>query len=123
MGLVQASTAKAQLVSLTVPAARHLAHTMSVPMRHDRWLPALFTPSAAVAEAAAAPLGYVTLLQPLNALVFVLDGVLVGACDFAFLAAVRPLPAHPLHLPSSLLRRALRLSKASSTRREACGTA
>jgi hypothetical protein len=38
----------------------------------------------------------VTALQPLNALVFVLDGVLVGASDFAFLAVVRHTSLSPL---------------------------
>ncbi|HWH35887.1 MAG TPA: MATE family efflux transporter [Acidimicrobiales bacterium] len=51
------------------------------------WLPGLFSTDAEVVAAAAAVLVVVAALQPLNAVVFVLDGVLIGAGDMRFLAA------------------------------------
>ncbi len=50
------------------------------------WLPDLFTGDAAVAGLAATLLVWVALLQPVNGLVFVLDGLLIGAGDMRFLA-------------------------------------
>jgi putative MATE family efflux protein len=49
-------------------------------------LPDLFTNDAAVASLAAFLLVWVGVLQPVNAVVFVLDGVLIGAGDLRFLA-------------------------------------
>lgn len=49
-------------------------------------LPPLFTPDAAVQQAVAAALVVVALMQPLSGLVFVLDGVLIGAGDTRYLA-------------------------------------
>ncbi|KAK3281364.1 hypothetical protein CYMTET_10851 [Cymbomonas tetramitiformis] len=46
----------------------------------------LFTDDAPVIAAVAAPYLYVAGLQPINGLVFVLDGILLGASDFAFIA-------------------------------------
>lgn len=48
-------------------------------------LPSLFTDDHAVRHAAATALLVVGLTQPLNAIVFVLDGVLIGAGDTAYL--------------------------------------
>ena len=50
-------------------------------------LPSAFTDDPAVVQRAADLLLVVALLQPVNALVFVLDGVLIGAGDLRFLAA------------------------------------
>lgn len=50
------------------------------------WLPALFTDDRAVAAACGFVLLHVAVLQPLNAVVFVLDGLLIGAGDLRFLA-------------------------------------
>jgi putative MATE family efflux protein len=50
------------------------------------WLPAVFTDSAGVRGLAEQLLVVVALIQPLNALVFVLDGVLIGAGDQRYLA-------------------------------------
>jgi putative MATE family efflux protein len=50
------------------------------------WLPALFTPDAAVRALIAASLVVAALQQPLAAPVFVLDGVLIGAGDGRWLA-------------------------------------
>ena len=48
----------------------------------------VFTDSEAVAAAAEQPLLYVAALQPVSALIFVLDGIFVGASDFSYLALV-----------------------------------
>jgi len=50
------------------------------------WLADVFTNDAAVAALAATLLVWVALLQPVNGVVFVLDGLLIGAGDMAFLA-------------------------------------
>ena len=49
-------------------------------------LPRLFSPDADVVALCAFVLVFVAALQPLNAVVFVLDGVLIGAGDLRFLA-------------------------------------
>ncbi len=49
-------------------------------------LPHVFSDDPAVIEVAGFLLVWVALLQPLNGLVFVLDGILIGAGDMAFLA-------------------------------------
>jgi Na+-driven multidrug efflux pump len=50
------------------------------------WLPDVFTDDPEVAALAAFLLGWVAALQPVNGAVFVLDGLLIGAGDMAFLA-------------------------------------
>ncbi|NYI05438.1 MATE family efflux transporter [Allostreptomyces psammosilenae] len=52
---------------------------------HPLYVP-LFTPDPEVREALASVLWVVALVQPVNAVVFVLDGVLIGAGDGPFLA-------------------------------------
>jgi putative MATE family efflux protein len=49
-------------------------------------LPALFTNDVAVQELTAFLLWFVAVFQPVNAVVFVLDGILIGAGDLGFLA-------------------------------------
>jgi putative MATE family efflux protein len=49
-------------------------------------LPHLFTADPAVVGLAAFLLGWVAVLQPVNAVAFVLDGILIGAGDMRFLA-------------------------------------
>lgn len=67
------------------------------------WLPLAFTSDAEVAVAVWALLPLVICMLPLNALVYVLDGILVGASDFKFLAGTVFLPGRqeprltPLH--------------------------
>lgn len=56
-------------------------------------LPELFTDDAEVASLAAFVLWWVAGLQPLNAVVFVLDGLLIGAGDLRFLATAMPFAA------------------------------
>ena len=51
-----------------------------------RWLPSLFTDDPAVAATAVTLLVVAALIQPVNGLAFVLDGLLIGAGDMAFLA-------------------------------------
>ena len=58
-------------------------------------VPGLFTDDAALARAAAPSLTSVALLQPLNAAVFVGDGVLQGAADFEYLAVAMAAAATP----------------------------
>jgi putative MATE family efflux protein len=48
-------------------------------------LPAVFTTDADVLAAVSAVWGLVALLQPIGGVVFVLDGILMGAADFRFL--------------------------------------
>lgn len=50
------------------------------------WLPQLFTADPAVRDALVPALLVVAAIQPLSAIVFVLDGVLIGAGDGAYLA-------------------------------------
>ena len=50
------------------------------------WLPRLFTDDPTALDRVGAILLFVIWMQPLNALVFVLDGVFMGAEDFRFLA-------------------------------------
>ncbi|HEU5158879.1 MAG TPA: MATE family efflux transporter [Streptosporangiaceae bacterium] len=52
------------------------------------WLPALFTTDPAVRDLLLSSLVVVALLQPMAGVVFVLDGVLIGAGDVRYLAAV-----------------------------------
>jgi Na+-driven multidrug efflux pump len=58
-------------------------------------VPGLFTDDAALARSAAPSLTSVALLQPLNAAVFVGDGVLQGAADFEYLAVAMAAAATP----------------------------
>ncbi len=51
------------------------------------WLPALFSPDTAVQAALVPVLLVVAVLQPVSGVVFVLDGVLIGAGDGRYLAA------------------------------------
>ena len=54
-------------------------------LRHS--LPGWFTNDPSVVVLAASLMPFVALSQPLNSLVFVLDGIMIGAADFRFLAA------------------------------------
>ena len=58
-------------------------------------VPALFTSDPDIAAAAEGPLRLVAALQPLNAAVFVGDGVLQGAADFDYLATAMAAAAAP----------------------------
>jgi len=64
-------------------------------------LPRLFTDDAAVVAVCATLLVVVATLQPVNALVFVLDGVLIGAGDLRFLARAMVLAA-AVFVPAAL---------------------
>ncbi len=50
------------------------------------WLPEIFTDDPAVAALAAFLLWWVAVLQPVNGVVFVLDGILIGAGDTRYMA-------------------------------------
>lgn len=63
----------------------------------------LFTEDPAVADLALDTLGIVALLQPINAVVFVLDGVLIGAGDLRFLARAMLVSSFVVFLPAALL--------------------
>jgi hypothetical protein len=65
------------------------AYTVTAP-----WLPMAFTDDADVAAAVWSLLPLVIGMLPLNALVYVLDGVLLGASDFQFLAGAHGLHSH-----------------------------
>jgi len=55
-------------------------------------LPHVFSSDRAVVHLAAFLLWFVAALQPLNAIVFVLDGVLIGAGDLDYLAVAMCIP-------------------------------
>jgi putative MATE family efflux protein len=74
-------------------------------------LPDLFTDDPAVVRRAADLLLVVALLQPVNGLVFVLDGILIGAGDLRFLAAAM-VGAAALFVPTAGLVLALDLGLA-----------
>jgi len=54
------------------------------------WLPHLFTPDDAIRSATSGSLRWVALMQPVAAVSFALDGVLIGAGDLRFLAIAMP---------------------------------
>jgi putative MATE family efflux protein len=64
-------------------------------------LPALFTDDEAVRDLASFVLLYVALQQPANAVIFALDGILIGAGDLRFLAGAMVLAA-AVFIPSTL---------------------
>jgi len=72
------------------------------------FLPALFTNDAAVASLATIALIHLALMQPLNGIVFALDGILIGAGDMTFLAWAMA-GAATLFIPLALLVPALGL--------------
>lgn len=63
----------------------------------------LFTEDPAVAALAVETLLIVALLQPINAVVFVLDGILIGAGDLRFLARAMLASSFVVFLPAALL--------------------
>ena len=65
------------------------------------WLPRLFTPDPAVQAALAAALVVVAVATPLSGLVFVVDGVLIGAGDGRWLAGAM-VATLALYLPAVL---------------------
>jgi putative MATE family efflux protein len=69
-------------------------------------LPTLFSDDQAVRNAAAMALFVVGITQPLNAIVFVLDGILIGAGDTAYLGRAMVLST-AVFLPAALLVRGL----------------
>jgi putative MATE family efflux protein len=56
-------------------------------------LPRIFTSDPAVVEVAAFVLVFVALMQPINGVVFVLDGLLIGAGDLRYLAVAMLVPS------------------------------
>ena len=50
------------------------------------WLPGWFTDDPAVIDALRSVYPFLVVMQPLNALVFVWDGIVIGAADFSYLA-------------------------------------
>jgi MATE family, multidrug efflux pump len=67
------------------------------------WLVPIFTDDAGVQDLAEQLLLIVALLQPLNAVVFVLDGVLIGAGDQRFLAAAMIVATFGVYVPAALV--------------------
>jgi putative MATE family efflux protein len=66
------------------------------------WLPRLFTPDPDVRSAAVTALVAIALVQPVAGIVFVLDGVLIGAGDGRYLA-VAGLVTAAVYVPAALL--------------------
>jgi Na+-driven multidrug efflux pump len=67
------------------------------------WLVPVFTDDAGVRDLAEQLLLVVAVLQPLVAVVFVLDGVLIGAGDQRFLAAAMLVATFGVYAPAALL--------------------
>ena len=67
------------------------------------WFPALFTDDRAVIDLAAQVLLVVAVMQPLAAVVFVLDGVLIGAGDQRYLALAMVVASFGVFAPLALL--------------------
>jgi putative MATE family efflux protein len=67
------------------------------------WLVPIFSDDAGVQELAEQLLLVVALLQPLNAVVFVLDGVLIGAGDQRFLAMAMLVATFGVYAPAALV--------------------
>ena len=67
------------------------------------WLVPLFTEDQAVRDRALEVLWLVAALQPLNAVVFVLDGVLIGAGDVRYLAGAMASASFLVFVPGALL--------------------
>jgi putative MATE family efflux protein len=66
-------------------------------------IPRLFTSDPAVLDSVGAAWWFLALMQPAAAVVFVLDGVLIGAGDTAYLAAVTTAAGLAVYLPLALL--------------------
>ena len=66
-------------------------------------LPSLFTDDPAVIALARDVLIVVAVLQPLNAIVFVLDGVLIGAGDLRYLALAMAVSGFAVFVPAAVL--------------------
>ncbi len=66
-------------------------------------IPRLFTSDPAVLAAVGGAWWFLALMQPAAAVVFVLDGVLIGAGDTAYLAAVTTAAGLTVYLPLALL--------------------
>ncbi|HEY7136971.1 MAG TPA: MATE family efflux transporter [Acidimicrobiia bacterium] len=67
------------------------------------WLPAVFTGDEHVRALASQVLWVVIALQPVNAVVFVLDGILIGAGDLGYLAVAMAFSTFVCFLPVALL--------------------
>ena len=67
------------------------------------WFPDLFTDDRAVVDLAAQVLLVVALMQPLAAVVFVLDGVLIGAGDQRYLALAMLVASFGVFAPVALV--------------------
>ena len=86
LGASDAASARAagnRILELGVAAG--VVAGLGIAVLHDV-LPDVFTDDPAVAHLTAFVLWYVAVLQPLNGLVFALDGLLIGAGDLRFLA-------------------------------------
>jgi Na+-driven multidrug efflux pump len=86
----RARAATARMVELSIVVGVALAAVVLV-LRP--WLPALFTDDASVRDLAAFVLVFVALQQPMNGVIFALDGVLIGAGDLRYLAGAMALAA------------------------------
>lgn len=86
----EARAVASRLLQLGVGAGAGLALLC---MAAGPWIPALFTSDAEVVAAVASVLPLAIWLMPANAAVYVLDGVLVGASDFRFMAGAMALAA------------------------------
>ena len=75
----------------------------ATPLEIPTLIPRLFTSDPAVLATVRSAWWYLALMQPAAAVVFVLDGVLIGAGDTAYLAAVTTGAGLLVYLPLALL--------------------
>jgi putative MATE family efflux protein len=79
----QAREASRRMIGMSVQAGLLFAVVL---LAGRTWFPLVFSDDPAVTELAAFVLLFVAMMQPLNAVVFALDGILIGAGDLRFLA-------------------------------------
>jgi len=96
--VARARAATARMVELSIAVGAVLAAAVVV-LRP--WLPALFTDDESVRDLAAFVLLFVALQQPMNGVIFALDGILIGAGDLRYLAGAMALAA-ALYIPMTL---------------------
>jgi MATE family multidrug resistance protein len=87
-GAARAVSDRLLVLGLGVGVALGVAFWLARP-----WLPGLFSDDPAVVAAVLSVFPFVAIVQPLNALVFVWDGIFMGIEDFSFLAVAMLLSA------------------------------
>jgi putative MATE family efflux protein len=95
-----ARSASVRMIELGIAAGFVIAALVALAAS---WLPDLFTSDAAVRDLATKVLVIVAVLQPLAAVVFVLDGVLIGAGDQRYLALAMVVASFGIFAPIAVV--------------------